>query len=248
MAFLEEVLRSKDLKEEREILKGKDFVGAISKRGINIIAEVKRVSPSLGKLFFGDAVSLAKGYERSGACAVSVITERFHFGGSLEDLKRVSLNVSIPVLMKDFVLYEEQVRVAKLLGASAVLLIARVLGREKLKGLLELCNRLEITPLVEVFNYEEGLRAIELGAKVIGINNRDLNTLKVNWKRSRELIPKLKEHCRDCLFIAESGIESKEQIEELKKVGARAFLVGTSLLKSENPFKKLQELLGEGSR
>lgn len=188
----------------------------------------------------GEQASL---YERGGACAISVLTDRQFFGGSLEDLREVKERVSLPVLRKDFIIHPIQVLEAKAYGADVILLIVRILEDSLLVDLLEFSKELGLYHLVEAFNLKEAERAIKAGAKVIGINNRDLDTLKVDISLSKELTPRVKEMGAR-FVVAESGIENRKQIVELEGVGVDAFLVGTSLMKSKDPVRKLKELLG----
>ena len=226
---------------EREIRA--DFKGALRKPGTRIIAEVKRASPSEGSIRDVDPVRQAKIYESAGAAAVSVLTDREFFGGSLEDLRRVRNALNVPLLRKDFILEEVQILEAKAFGADAVLLIVRILEEEKLRKLVSFAEELGLTPLVEVFCREEAELAVASGARVVGVNNRDLNTLRIDLSLTRELAPLLRELGAE-LVVSESGIETREQIEELSRYGVDAFLVGTALMKSEDPERKLRELLG----
>ncbi|ADC89691.1 Indole-3-glycerol-phosphate synthase [Thermocrinis albus DSM 14484] len=255
MSFLEKILKVK----RREISKSKDYRKNLAqlislrgptrpweqiftKDGTRIIAEVKRASPSAGSLKDVKASHQAVLYERAGAVAISVLTDKEFFKGSLEDLREVSAAVKVPVLRKDFLLDPVQVEEARAFGADAVLLIVRILDDALLKDLLELSRELTLGHLVEVFNLREAERALKAGAYVIGINNRDLDTFRVDISVTKQLAPVLKEMGARYV-VAESGIESKDQIEELKKCGVDAFLIGTSLMKSDDPVKKLMELL-----
>ncbi len=258
MGFLEKVLAVK----EREINRSPEYIKELEKRiskrerfhdlkkaltncRVKVIAEVKKASPSKGHIKEVDPVDQATTYERAGAVGISVLTDREFFNGSLEDLERVSEAVDLPVLRKDFVIDEVQVLEASAYGADAVLLIVRILTQDKLKSLIDLSNQLSLTPLVEVFSLEEAQRAMDAGAEVIGINNRDLDTLTLDLNLTRELAPKIKEMGAR-FVIAESGIETREDIEDLLKYNVDAFLVGTSLMKSQDPYQKLKELLGFG--
>jgi len=256
MGFLEKVLRvkreevkqiSERLKEiEDEIQKMPDppsFEKALTDCKTKIIAEVKKRSPSRGSLREVDPLRQAQIYERAGAVAVSVLTDETFFGGSLKDLEEVARGVNIPVLRKDFVIDRVQVAQARSKGASAVLLIVRILRPEELADLIAYSEEIGITPLVEVFTLEEADLALGAGAKVIGINNRDLDTLELDLSLSYELAPKIKEMGAR-FVIAESGIEKRDQIEDLMGRGVDAFLIGTSLMVREDPESYLKELMG----
>ncbi len=210
-----------------------------------IIAEVKKRSPSQGVIANTvDAVSVAEAYVKAGAAAISVLTEPHYFGGSLEDLERIRTALpDTPLLRKDFILDPYQVVESRAYGADAILLIHSFVGQDRLRKLYWLALDLGMTPLVEVHNDDEFEGAVRLGAQVIGVNNRDLKTLKVDLSTSRRLA-RMKP--ASCLLIAESGISTKDQIAELRSLGYQAFLVGTHLMQSEAPGQALQTLI-EGS-
>ncbi|REJ78615.1 MAG: indole-3-glycerol phosphate synthase TrpC [Acidobacteria bacterium] len=195
---------------------------------VNIIAEFKRASPSKGVI--NDSVSpveRAKEYERAGAAAVSVLTEEEHFDGCSEDLASVRNNVSIPILRKDFIFDPYQIYESKVLGASALLLIAAMLEDDKIAELLDLSRSFDLEVLIEVHNEKELERAISLGADLIGVNNRDLNTFEVSLDHSRRLIRHKPE---GVLMISESGLSTPEQIVELRELGFDGFLIGEALM------------------
>ena len=208
---------------------------------INIIAEIKRASPSKGIINDKiDVAELARTYETGGACAISVLTEEDRFGGSLEDLKTVRNTVNLPVLRKDFIFDEFQIYEAAEAGADIILLIAAMLDDENLRILYQLAEEiLRIDALVEVHNLEELDRAKKLDAKIIGINNRDLHSFKVSLDVSRELV---KHAPKDSLLIAESGISTKDEILKLKDSGFAGFLIGETLMRSGNTAEELQKL------
>ncbi len=223
--------------------KGFNFTEALRSCGTKIIAEVKKASPSAGHIRSVEPHLQAKSYQDAGAVAISVLTDETFFNGSLEDLAKVRESVDLPILRKDFVIDKLQILEAKAFGADAVLLIVKMLNAKKLRELLNFSLELGLTPLVEVFSLEEVKLALDLGAEVVGVNNRDLDTLEVDVNLSKELIPEMKSMGVK-FAVAESGIDSREQILELMNLGADAFLIGTSLMRSENPKKKLKELLG----
>ena len=210
-----------------------------------IIAEIKRRSPSAGSIRAGldrkGVVNVSRFYEAGGAAAISVLTEAQFFGGSAEDLAAVKKETCLPVLMKDFILDEYQLFSARVCGADSVLLIARILEDSRLRMLLEKGRELGFEPLVEVHNEEELARAIQAGAVLIGINNRDLETLKTDLAVTRGLLPRVPS---DRVAVSESGIKTREEIDDLWSRGARGFLIGESLLKARDPAKKLIELTG----
>jgi len=214
----------------------------LSSREPHIIAEVKKRSPSHGVIANGvDAVAVAKAYVEAGAMAISVLTEPNYFGGSLEDLEKIREALpETPLLRKDFILDPYQVVESRAYGADAVLLIHAFVGQDRLRKLYGQALELGMTPLVEVHNDEEFEGALRMGAQVIGVNNRDLNTLKVDLATSRRLA---RFKPASCLMIAESGIETKEQIAELKGLGYEAFLVGTHLMKNKEPGQALRMLI-----
>ncbi len=207
---------------------------------INIIAEIKRASPSKGVINDKiNVVELARHYEMGGACAISVLTEEDKFQGSLEDLKTAKSAVEIPVLRKDFIFDEFQIYEAAANGTDAVLLIAAILDDEVLTKLHRLAERdMGLDVLVEVHTLEELERIKRTGAKIIGINNRDLQSFKVSLSVSRELI---KHAPKDALMIAESGLQTREDLLELKKLGFSGFLIGETLMRCENAEIMLRE-------
>ncbi|SHK43741.1 indole-3-glycerol phosphate synthase TrpC [Thermocrinis minervae] len=256
MAVLERILSVKrsEIKKDKEYVKHLEDL--ISRRDkfyrlenfltscrTRIIAEVKKASPSEGRIRDVSASQQARLYESAGAVGISVLTDREFFNGSLQDLFEVRQAVNLPLLRKDFIIDQVQVLEAKAYGADVVLLIVRILTQRQLKELIEFSQELGMESLVEVFNLEEAKRAIDAGAKIIGINNRDLDTLKVDINLSKELAPKVKE-LGARFVVAESGIKSREEVVELEGHGVDAFLIGTTLMKSKDPYSKLRELLG----
>jgi indole-3-glycerol phosphate synthase len=205
---------------------------------INIIAEFKRRSPSKGEIRpDADAVITARAYESAGASAVSVLTEEDYFGGSLDDLRAVRNAISPPILRKDFVFDEYQVYESAAAGADALLLIVAALDDEALGRLRRITeDELGMDALVEVHTADEMMRAAACGAGIIGVNNRDLQTFRVSLETSVQLAsigPK------DSVLISESGIESAGDIRRLRSVGYRAFLIGESLMRADDPGEAL---------
>jgi len=242
------VLPLKELQEKIKSLPStRDFGGAFKdKNTINLMAEVKKASPSAG-IIVEDyrPVEIAKVYEREGIKTISVLTEEDFFQGSLEDLKAVKENTKLPVLRKDFIVDEYQLYEARYFGADAILLIVRILEVSQLRKFLKVAEELGLASLVETHNREELNIALSAEAKIIGINNRNLDTLSIDINRSLELFPLIPE---DKIVISESGIKGKEEIKQLYQRGINNFLVGEALLKSPDLKSKLRELLAEIQR
>jgi len=218
------------------------FEAALSKPGINFICEVKKASPSKG-LISQDFkyVETAKEYEAAGAAAISVLTEPDYFLGKNEYLSEIKKAVNIPVLRKDFVIDEYQIYQAKFLNADAVLLIVSILSLDKIKEFMNFSASLGMSALVEAHDEKEVEIALKAGAKIIGVNNRDLKTFNVdldNSIRLRKLVP------QEVLFVSESGISNREDVKVLKENNVNAVLVGETLMKSGNILAKLKELKG----
>jgi len=220
----------------------KSLIGAILEEDdVALIAEIKRKSPNGGNLRRLDAAKTALEMESAGAAAISVLTEPKYFGGSLEDLAAVKRSVGIPVLRKDFIVDINQLNESVLYGADAVLLIASILGAET-EYFVDVAHELGLECLVEVHNEADVDYALGSRAKIIGINNRDLSTLKVDLNTTEKLAPKIS---KSRLIVAESGVSSRKDVERMKKAGAKAVLVGTSIMKSNNLRKKIMELSGK---
>ncbi len=214
------------------------------KYGIALIAEIKKASPSAGILNSTvEVVDLAQIYASSGAAAVSVLTQPYGFNGSLEDLQRVSNAVSIPKLRKDFITQENQIDEAKKCGAAAVLLIVRMLSEKRLHKLFDYAAAVGLEVLVETHTQEEVTRALGVGATIIGVNARNLETLVVDKTIFEKLLPLIPSNC---IKVAESGIESRSDVQYAIKYGADAVLVGSALMKSQNPGEKIKELIKLG--
>lgn len=213
----------------------------LRRNSINIIAEIKRASPSKGVINDAiDVAEVARKYETGGACAISVLTEEDRFGGSLEDLRTARAAVDTPILRKDFIFDEFQIYEAAAAGADVILLIAAMLDDEQLRRLHNLAEKdLGLDALVEVHTLEELERVKKIGAQIIGINNRDLHSFKVSLDVSRKLI---KHAPADVLLITESGISTREEISELRRLGFAGFLVGETLMRSADSSKSLNDL------
>lgn len=213
----------------------------LQKNQTNIIAEIKRASPSKGVINDKiDVSEVARSYEKGGACAISVLTEEDKFQGSLNDLRATRNAVNLPILRKDFIFDEFQIYEAAEAGADAILLIAAMLDDEKLTKLHQLAeHELKMDALVEVHTLEELERVKKTGAKIIGVNNRDLHSFRVSLDVSRELI---KYAPKNALMIAESGLQSQYEILELRELGFAGFLIGETLMRSRNIKKELRKL------
>ncbi|WP_286900293.1 indole-3-glycerol phosphate synthase TrpC [Thermocrispum sp.] len=223
----------------------RDAMAALKEPGIGVIAEVKRRSPSKGKLAdIPDPAALAADYAAAGARAVSVLTERRRFGGSLADLAAVRAAVDVPVLCKDFIVSPYQVHEARLHGADIVLLIVAALEQNALVSLLDRVESLGMTALVEVHNAEECDRALEAGAELIGVNARNLHTLEVDREVFARLAPGLPPNV---LKVAESGVRGPGDLMTYAGHGADAVLVGEGLVTSEDPKAALVQLVTAGS-
>ena len=216
------------------------FKKALTGEDISIIAEVKKASPSKGVIAEDfDYIGIAKDYESAGASAISVLTEPFFFKGSDEYLSEISKNVDIPILRKDFVIDEYMIWQAKLLGASAILLIVSILDTVQLKKYLDLAHDLGLSAIVEVHDSTEISTAMIVGAEIIGVNNRNLKDFSVDIENSINL-----RRCvsGDVVFISESGIKSKEDITRLKENSVDAVLIGETLMKSDDKKSMISEL------
>ncbi|KPA17899.1 indole-3-glycerol phosphate synthase [Candidatus Magnetomorum sp. HK-1] len=207
---------------------------------VPVIAEIKKASPSRGNILpDADILSIARQYQNAGAVAISVLTDKHYFGGSIDDLKTVRQCLDILVLRKDFIIDPIQIIEARAGGADAVLLIAAALDDEKLKFLYETSLGMGMIPLMEIHNAEELERVMPLQPQLIGINNRNLKTMTVDIQTSAKLRQSISQ---DICVVGESGISSIDHIITLKKAGIDAFLIGTSLMLSSHPEKTLKEL------
>ena len=211
--------------------------------GINIIAEFKRRSPSKGMIREGaNPVEMARAYEAGGAVAMSVLTEEDYFAGSLDDLRQVKSTVDLPVLRKDFIVDEYQVYESAAAGADAILLIVAALDDESLARLRRLAeDELQMDALVEVHTSDEMNRAVACGAKLIGVNNRDLRTFEVSLETSLSLS---REAPSEVLLISESGLNNSADLRRLYDAGYRGFLIGETLMRAEDPAQALRDCRG----
>ncbi len=229
----------------------RDFIAALRRPkagSIALIAEVKKASPSAGVICPDfDPVRLAKEYEAAGAACLSVLTDEKFFQGSRQHLKQIRAAVKLPLLRKDFIIDERQILEAIEWGADAILLIVAVLNDAQLKHLHSLAAEAGLAALVEVHEEAELNRALAIDAQLIGVNNRDLKTFKVDLATTERLARKVAVSGRDArqskILVAESGIDARADVERLARCGAKAILVGESLMKSGNIQAKVKELL-----
>jgi len=215
------------------------FLNALRRDGINIIAEFKRRSPSKGMIREGaNPIEMARAYQAGGAVAMSVLTEEDYFAGSLDDLRQVKAAVELPVLRKDFIVDEYQVYESAVAGADAILLIVAALDDELLLRLRRLAeDELQMDALVEVHTSDEMKRAAACGAKLIGVNNRDLRTFAVSLETSLSLA---REAPSEALLISESGLNSAADLQRLYEAGYRGFLIGETLMRADDPAAALR--------
>jgi len=226
---------------EQKVAPPRDFPGALSQAGLNVIAELKKASPSLGVIRKDYSPSqLAVALESAGAAALSVLTEEEFFSGSLGDLKEASKAVKIPILRKDFIVDPWQVWETRAAGADSFLLIATILDDEMLHELLDLGHALKMEPLVEVHSRAELDRVLSAGARIIGVNNRDLRDFTVHLETSLELVEAIPQ---DAIAVSESGLHSHEDLIRLRRAGFDAFLIGEYLMKRDDPGAALVDLL-----
>ena len=221
----------------------RDFLAAVSTPGpIRLIAEVKKASPSKGVIRTDfEPVAIARTYAQHGAACLSVLTDEQYFQGSLDYLRRIRATVDLPVLRKDFIIDPYQVYEARTAGADAVLLIAECLDDNELRLLHDTVGELQMTALVELYDPENLSRVLDVGAKLIGVNNRDLRTFETDLEhtlRLREQVP------TDRALVAESGIRTRADVQRLEAAGVNAILVGETLMASPDIGAAVDELLG----
>ena len=229
---------------ERELAargEGRPFAEALARPSTSLIAEFKRRSPSAGAIRDGASVTeIVQAYERGGASAVSVLTEEAHFGGSLEDLREAREAIDLPILRKDFHVDVYQLYEAKLAGADAVLLVVGSVSQDDLERLHAEARALDLDALVEVHDEEELESALEIDVDVIGINNRNLEDFTVDINTTLDLLAAVP---TGKTVVSESGIQSREQIDELERVGVDAVLVGETVMRAPDPEAAVRELV-----
>jgi indole-3-glycerol phosphate synthase len=218
------------------------FSEALTRPGVSVIAEHKRRSPSSGTIREGATVTeIVRGYERGGAAALSILTEPFHFSGSLEDLREARAASSLPVLRKDFIVDPYQLYEAAAAGADAILLIVAALELPQLDDLLREAGALDLDALVEVHDERELEQALEVEADVLGLNNRDLSDFSVDIERTYELLSDVP---AGKTVVSESGFSTREQLDELERVGVDAVLIGETLMRADDVEAATRELTG----
>jgi indole-3-glycerol phosphate synthase len=225
----------------------RDFTRAISVADrVSLIAEVKFASPSAGVIRKKtDPLSIARTYEKAGAAAISLLTDRRFFGGDLRQLPRVKQGITLPVLRKDFIIDGLQIRESSLYGADALLLIARILSLDQLEEFLHASQELGMAVLTEVHDTDDLDKALDCDANIIGINNRDLDTFEVNLDTTFSLVRHIPKRC---IVVSESGIREGKVMGLLKKQGIHAALAGTALMEGIDPGRKAWELVQAGSQ
>lgn len=256
--ILEDIIRNKRIELEeskknlpiKELLNSVNFLpsrsnfkSAITRPGkLSLIAEIKKMSPSAGIIFrdFNPKL-IAKDYIQGGAKALSVLTDSKFFGGKPEDIRSIKLEYKVPILRKDFIIDKYQVFESKQIGADAILLIARLLKDDELKTLLYLAYEIGLEALVEVHSEEELKRAVAAGASIIGINNRDLDNLKIDLGLTERLIKRIP---KNITVVSESGIKNRTDLEYVKNLGVNAVLIGETFLKSDDILTKVKEVMG----
>ncbi len=255
--FLEKILAEKKIEVENleqsrpisvleEMMKKRnrtrDFLRSISGEKLQLIAEIKKASPSRGLLRPDlDPVSLAEIYQASGAAAISVLTDEKFFLGNLENLRQIRKEVDLPLLRKDFIFDEYQIYESAAFHADAVLLITAILTQEKLEKMIRLCQTLGMDCLVEVHNETELEQALISHARIIGINNRDLNTFDIDINTTRRLMPLIPQ---GYAIVSESGIKDRADILKMMEYGVNAVLVGEGLVTADDIPSKVKELMG----
>jgi indole-3-glycerol phosphate synthase/phosphoribosylanthranilate isomerase len=220
----------------------RDFKAGLLRQGISLIAEIKKASPSAGLIKKGrfDVTKIAADYEEAGARAISVLTDQKYFSGSLENLQKAKKASSLPLLCKDFIIDPYQIYEARKYSADAILLIAALLTTDQIQEMIDIAASLNMNVLLEVHNEEELKRALETNAQIIGINNRNLHNFKIDFKTSQKLAKRINGR----VVVVESGIATKADIDQLPK-NVAAILIGTSIMKSKDPKKKITSLIGK---
>lgn len=222
------------------------FENSLKENSLSYICEIKKASPSKGNIVSEenfDVIKIAKEYEVGGASAISILTEPYFFKGNNGYLTEVSKNVNIPILRKDFIIDEYMIYESKIMGADAILLICSILDKKTLKKYINLAHSIGLSVLVEVHDKNEIKIAIEAGARIIGVNNRNLKTFEVNFNNALNLRKKVP---KDIIFVSESGIKTKEDIDLLKDNNVDAVLIGEFLMKSQDKAKMIKYLDGMG--
>jgi indole-3-glycerol phosphate synthase len=234
--------------DSKRLLKGaRPFKEAISAGGrVNLIAEIKKKSPSRRRNFFRkiDVAGLAAAYARSGAKALSILTDKKFFSGNVSHIAEARRVVNLPVLRKDFIVDEYQVYESRYFGADAILLIARILSRDEIVSFMHLANRIYMDSIVEVHDENDLEKALQAEAKIIGINNRDLDTFKIDIETTFKLSSKIPD---GVIKVSESGLRTNEDILRLRSAGINAALIGEAFLENGDPENKVRDIVGENN-
>lgn len=221
-------------------LKGSPFKRAISKPGLNLIAEIKKASPSKGVICKDfSPVRIALDYKKAKADCLSVLTEDKYFLGNINFIREIKKRVNLPILRKDFIIDRYQIFETLYFGADSILLIAKILSLKKIKEFLKISNKIGLDCILEVNDREDLKIALRTDAEIIGINNRNLNNFKVDLNTTKRLFPLVP---KDKITISESGVRTKSEIKFLKDLGVNAVLIGETLLKSKDIFEKIKNL------
>lgn len=235
--------------DSKRLLRGiRPFKEAISSgEGLNLIAEIKKKSPSFKRNFFRklDITNIANIYKSEGANAVSVLTDKKFFSGNILHINEVKRAVDLPVLRKDFIIDEYQVYESRYFGADAILLIARILSVDQMKSFTHLAKKINMDVIIEIHDENDLEKALLSGAEIIGINNRDLDTFAISIENTFRLIPKIP---KGIVKISESGISSNEDITKIRKAGVNAVLIGGAFLGAENVGGKIREIMSNESK
>ncbi|MCX5693420.1 MAG: indole-3-glycerol phosphate synthase TrpC [Candidatus Omnitrophica bacterium] len=243
-----ETLKSKrpitEFIDSKRLLRGiRPFKEAISGGdGLNLIAEIKKKSPSFKRNFFRklDIASIASIYKSEGANAISILTDKKFFSGNILHINEVKRIVDLPVLRKDFIIDEYQVYESRYFGADAILLIARILSVDQIKSFMHLAKKINMDVIVEIHDEDDLEKALSSGSDIIGINNRDLDTFEVSIENTFRLIPKIP---KEIIKISESGISGNEDVARIRKAGANAVLIGGAFLESLDIAGKMREIM-----
>jgi indole-3-glycerol phosphate synthase len=237
---VKELLQKKQQQIEH-VLKRPSLIHALKQPGLQIIAEIKRQSPSAGSLAkISDPIDLAKRYQEGGAAGISILTDKHYFNGSLQDLSAVAKEIRIPLLRKEFIIHPVQIIETVNSGASAILLIVAALGN-KTKEFLELAHDHGLEGLVEVHDDKELEIALDAGSRLIGVNSRNLKTMKVDLKTAEKMVKQIP---IEIVKVAESGIQSIEDAQRMKECGYDGVLIGEFLVKSDDPASLIQQMRG----
>lgn len=248
-----EALKSKrpitEFIDSKRLLRGiRPFKEAISSGdGLNLIAEIKKKSPSFGRNFFRklDITGIANIYKSEGAKAMSVLTDKKFFSGSILHINEVKRAIDLPVLRKDFIIDEYQVYESRYFGADAILLIARILSVDQIKSFMHLAKKINMDVIVEIHNENDLEKALLSNPDIIGINNRDLDTLEISIENTLRLAPKIPQNI---IKISESGISSSEDIKKIRNIEINAVLIGAAFLESGDIAARVREVMGNESK